>query len=357
MSTQAQHSSSPLPRPGAPAEVLLVALDNPLVHAFTQVASAVGLPIRHFGTRADATRYLEGAPAVTDQGGSRDEVGATAPFSRVEVDGVSLAYNDEGRGPVVVCLHATGHGARDFEQTRAQLKSDYRVIAVDWPGHGRSSHDTQPHGMHRYADLLEGFLTKLGITECAIIGNSVGGGAALIYAARHPERVRGIVLENPAGLAPISAAAVAVMKTFTRFFAAGASGASWYPAAFAAYYRALLPLAPAHAQRARIVAAAVESAPALTQAWASFSKPTGDLRELAPMIATPILVLWATGDQLNRLSRAKPALKRFANARIVTLPGGHSPHLEVPDRFEAAVRDFFRELPPVAKRGRKNGTS
>ena len=52
----------------------------------------------------------------------RSAVGATAPWLEITIDGVRLAYNDDGSGPVVVCLHAIGHGAGDFTSLRAHLR-------------------------------------------------------------------------------------------------------------------------------------------------------------------------------------------------------------------------------------------
>jgi len=278
--------------------------------------------------------------------GARDAVGATRPFSCVEVDGVSLTYNDSGseKGFVIVCLHATGHGARDFEGTIRRLGNEHRIIALDWPAQGRSSNDTKPHSMQRYAELLEGFLDKLGITKCVLIGNSVGGGAAVLFAARHPGRVRGLVLENPAGLAPVDAPTGAVMRAVARAFAEGAKGAPWFPPVFAAYYRLILPLPAARAQRTRIIAAAVESAPALAAAWTSFAERAADLRSLVPAVTAPTLVLWAKSDRINVLARSRGAIDMFKHLRFIELPGGHAPHLEVPEAFEGAVRRFLSEL-------------
>ena len=51
---------------------------------------------------------------------ARAAIGAESPWKEVVVDGVRLAYDDEGRGDPLVCLHAVAHGARDFENLRGQ---------------------------------------------------------------------------------------------------------------------------------------------------------------------------------------------------------------------------------------------
>src|SRR5205823_1809781 len=68
------------------------------------------------------SRWGHGRAAYHDLPMLRGEVGAAAPFNEIEVGGVRLAYNDEGYGPAVVCLHAIGHGARDYAGLRLRLR-------------------------------------------------------------------------------------------------------------------------------------------------------------------------------------------------------------------------------------------
>src|SRR5690349_3324580 len=100
----------------------------------------------------------------------RAEVGARQP-QRVNVDGVELAYDDEGSGPAIVCLHAIGHGARDFERLAARLRGRYRVVALDWPGQGRSADDRHPPTAARYEELLRGFLAAAHVERPVLLGN------------------------------------------------------------------------------------------------------------------------------------------------------------------------------------------
>src|SRR5262245_26883537 len=107
----------------------------------------------------EAERRTGGAPHP----GRRAAVGASAPWRSVVVDGVRLTYDDEGSGPALVCLHAIGHGARDFAGLRAALHPRRRVLALDWPGQGSSDDDREPPTASRYAHLLAGFLDAVGI--------------------------------------------------------------------------------------------------------------------------------------------------------------------------------------------------
>ena len=275
----------------------------------------------------------------------RAQLGAAEPHPEVTVGGVRLAYDDEGYGPAIVCLHAVGHGASDFAALRARFRDRHRVIALDWPGHGRSGDDTEPPSIARYSELLRLFLLAARVDKCVLVGNSIGGGAAIAYAVDQPDRVRGLVLENPAGLDPhdlLSGLAIAAM---VRFFEAGERGAVWFPFAFSHYYHLVLPSDAASQQRERIIAAGAEAAALLRQAWASFAEPESDLRGLAPRVEQPVLFAWADRDRFVQLARSQPAINAFPHATLRNFDAGHSPHLEQPEAFFAAVEEFLAQLP------------
>jgi 4,5:9,10-diseco-3-hydroxy-5,9,17-trioxoandrosta-1(10),2-diene-4-oate hydrolase len=280
----------------------------------------------------------------------RHAVGVGSDHKRMTVDGVDLAFEDRGEGQAIVCLHATGHGAGDFVPLRERLGRRYRFVSLDWPGQGRSGDDLVPASAQRYAVLLAGFLDALGIEAPILLGNSIGGAAAIRFAAEHPARPRALVLADPGGLIEVNAFARRFCHLMASFFRAGANGARWYPTAFAAYYRVVLRAPAAHAQRARIIAAARETAPVLTQAWESFGAPEADLRELAASVRCPVLFTWAKQDQIVSYARSKAGIARFPNQRVALLKGGHAAFLEDLDAFLAAFDDFAASLPPAPAR-------
>jgi len=294
---------------------------------------------------ASPPRVVALAVGDTSRSLRRHAVGASDARRYAIVDGVRLAYDDVGRGPTVVCLHAIGHGASDFARLAGRLADRHRVLALDWPGQGWSDPDRSPPSARRYAELLAGVLAALDAGPIVLVGNSIGGAAAIEYAARHPAQVRGLVLANPGGLDAFDVVKRVACGMMARFFRAGARGARWFPTAFGAYYRsAVLMRAPAAAQRARIVASAAEIAPILADAWAGFARSESDLRPLAPRIGCPVLFTWATRDRFVQLGRSRPAIGTFPQARVVKLPAGHAPQLETPEPFEAEVESFLATL-------------
>lgn len=277
---------------------------------------------------------------------ARDALGAGRTAHRLMAGGVPLAVKRTGTGPPVICLHATCHGARDFERFGELVKDGFEVIAVDWPGQGSSADDVEPASATRYASMIGEVMDALDVQEGILLGNSIGGAAAIMFAHAHPDRVRGLVLCNPGGLIALDAGTRRAINMMVRFFAAGERGARWFGSAFAAYYRLLvLPSRAARAQRRRIVAAGYETAPVLRQAWESFAAPEADIRHLARDLDVPVWFAWARGDRILPLARCRETIEQMPTATLTTFRGGHAPFLERPRQFARAFRKFASGLP------------
>lgn len=262
----------------------------------------------------------------------------------VMVDGVSLAVRRSGHGSPVICLTALGHDAEDYGPLVDRLGDRFELIRIEWPGHGRSAGDAQPADARRYAQLLAGVLEMLDVSAPILIGNSIGGAAALIHTASGGP-VRGLVLCNSGGLVKVSADVAALCRLFSSVFAAGARGAPWYPALFAAYYRLVLPSPAAAIQRRRIIARAREIAGVLSEGWASFGRADADLSSQAAAVTVPVWVAWARRDRVIPLSRCRDSIARFPDARLTLFDGGHTAFLEDPDAFADAFAAFAADLP------------
>jgi pimeloyl-ACP methyl ester carboxylesterase len=282
---------------------------------------------------------------VRDHGSEfRSAVGAQEPRLTTVVDGVTLAYTDSGgTGGTIICLHAIGHGARDFQDLTRRMALDYRVIALDFPGQGNSGEDSHPASGTRYTRLLEGFMDNLRIHSAVLLGNSIGGATAVRYAYLHPERIQALVLCDSGGLQPSTAVGRAFAAAFVQFFAAGRRGAWWYQRAFDNYYQRVLIRETAQEQRERIVRAAYETAPIVEQAWRSFSRPEENLNAILPGIKCSVLLAWARQDFVLPLKDAKSSFQRFPNHQLEVFEGGHAAFLEDPDHFEQSLRTFFKK--------------
>ncbi len=285
---------------------------------------------------------------------ARSNVGVEAPFQLFQAAGATLAVSRRGAGLPVLCLSATGHGGRDFVPLAERIEHrGFQVITVDWPGHGNSPDVPlhQPVSASFYAEILSDLIPQLSPPPVAplIIGNSIGGAAAIRLAHRRPELVGALVICNAGGLADLSWTARAVIRLMVRFFESGARGAVWFPAAFALYYRLVLQQPVSAAQRARIVRASRELAPLLSRAWDSFQRPEEDVRDLVAQVEARILWAWAKDDKIVAWNRSKAAALTAPNCQFLLFPGGHSPFLEAPDAFAKAFVEFAKTLPCTSR--------
>lgn len=272
-----------------------------------------------------------------------EQTGVPSGSPSLLCDGVSLAFSRHGKGQPMVCLHAIGHGGGDFAALISALQHQFELICIDWPQQGRSGADSQPASAQRYAQLLELALQQLDIQNPIIIGNSISGAAAILYAAKQP--VRALVLCDSGGLVPINWITRTFVNFFMLFFQAGTRGMRGFPYLFGLYYRFMILPSPAAAvQRQHIIDSAYEIAPVLRNAWYSFKQPEADLRAVAAGLDIPIWCAWAKQDRVIPLWMCRPAIKQLKHARLSTFTGGHSAFLEQPEAFVAGLRDFISTL-------------
>ncbi|HEX4146377.1 MAG TPA: alpha/beta hydrolase [Pirellulales bacterium] len=108
----------------------------------------------------------------------------------------SLNVAMTGDGPPLVLLHGVLRAWQDFANVLASLSSQHQLLAVDFRGHGRSA----PAAAYRVVDYVSDTVELLrhGLDRPAVLlGHSLGAMVALAAAAELPDRVRGVILEDP----------------------------------------------------------------------------------------------------------------------------------------------------------------
>ncbi|MCB0562062.1 MAG: alpha/beta hydrolase [Phaeodactylibacter sp.] len=115
-------------------------------------------------------------------------------------DELEIAYFDEGKGQeVILFIHGLGSYAPAWKKNMEALKNNYRCIAIDLPGYGKSSKGKYEASMSYYATVVKEFLHALGIEKATLAGHSMGGQIAITAALAYPELVERLVLVAPAG--------------------------------------------------------------------------------------------------------------------------------------------------------------
>jgi pimeloyl-ACP methyl ester carboxylesterase len=124
----------------------------------------------------------------------------TPPGARdvfVEANGLRLHLLDwGGEGQPILCIHATGFLAALWHPVAVALATRARVLGLDLRGHG-DSEGGDSYWWSVFPDDVGGALSALDLGPAVLVGHSVGGAAAALCAARHPELVRGLVLVDP----------------------------------------------------------------------------------------------------------------------------------------------------------------
>jgi 3-oxoadipate enol-lactonase len=251
-----------------------------------------------------------------------------------------LHYETAGTGAPVLLLHGFATDLHVWDAQVAALASRYRIIRYDMRGFGRSAAPSAPY---THADDLKSLVDRFGIERAALVGLSLGGGAAINFAIAYPDLVRGLVVVDPVlggfrWSADFTAAQAAIRA------AALDSGVEAARARWLSLPIFTLALAnPASADRIRALVGAYSGWHWLNpDPGRPFTPPAiGRLGE----IRAPTLIVVGELDTPDFQAIAATLEHGIAGAKKVTLPGvGHLANLEAPDRFNDIVLTFLAEV-------------
>lgn len=134
---------------------------------------------------------------------SNIETRVEAPFT-VKGPAGNLYVDDGGTGGIpVIFVHSFGGSTAHWQNQLQHLRSSRRAIAFDLRAHGQSdssaSYDYQAASL---ANDIAAVADSLHLDKFILVGHSMGGSAAINYAAKHPERVAGLLLTGTPGKTP-----------------------------------------------------------------------------------------------------------------------------------------------------------
>ncbi|WP_257144069.1 alpha/beta fold hydrolase [Bacillus sp. AFS002410] len=114
--------------------------------------------------------------------------------SKVELQNLTIAYKDQGKGKTIVLIHGFMGSHAYWEKVIPKLAENYRVIAIDLPGHGESTSIKEEHSIEDYADVMKDLLDQLNISQITMFGHSLGGYVTLAFAERYERYLNGFSL-------------------------------------------------------------------------------------------------------------------------------------------------------------------
>jgi 4,5:9,10-diseco-3-hydroxy-5,9,17-trioxoandrosta-1(10),2-diene-4-oate hydrolase len=267
-----------------------------------------------------------------------------------DVPGTRLHYHDTGTGSPLVLLHGGGPGASawsNFGRNVPVFAQRHRVLAVDQPGFGRSvTEGIVGNYFTHSAEALKALLDELGVETVDLVGNSLGGGTAVRFALRYPERAGRLVLMGPGGLT-VNVFAPDPTEGVKRI---GEFAADPTPERLATFLRTLVfnqKLVTDELIAERFAAASDPRALAALAAFGkSFYDPDtfedGMLWREAHRLRNEVLLIWGREDRVNPLDGALMALKMIRKVQLHVFSGcGHWAQLEKFDEFNRLAMDFL----------------
>lgn len=269
----------------------------------------------------------------------------------VSVEGHRMHCLTAGKGPSLVLLQGLLAPADAWSPCLPRLAEESAVYAVDSLCVGKSERvPGLDAGLSAQADRMAEFMSGAGIGCADIVGTSHGGAVAIMLAARHPERVRSLVLHAPAN--PFST----LSDSLVRFYRTP-------PGRWFAHRVPYLPLKMQELALTRMygknvpvrrealenymgslrIPGTVQHVLRILDCWFS------DMRELGSVLEklsdVPILLVWGTQDRAVSLESGRKLQKMLHRSEIVVLPGvGHLPHDEAPLLFADTINSFLRRI-------------
>lgn len=274
--------------------------------------------------------------------GSKLRPGTVGPIERahnfVASRGELIYYETAGRGEAVVLCHGAGGNHIAWYQQVPVFARSYQVITWDQRGFGRSTSKAEAAGPAEAVNDLRAILDALGIHRAHLIGQSMGGWAALGFAVAYPERVRSLVLADTIGGIYTPEIRKAV-DAYLAQAAATPNPESLPLGQHPALHDSLLRRDPARAFLYQELSL-LNAAPAL---GGVLQKNTSYAPEALAALRCPVLFVVGSHDRIFPPPMIREAAALVPHARVVEIPGaGHSPYFEKPEAWNGIVLPFLR---------------
>jgi len=242
----------------------------------------------------------------------------------LEAAGLRLRYLALGEGDSVpvLLLHGFGADLNTWMFTQPALAEGRRVIALDLPGHGGSAKQVDQAGSQSLAAVIDQALNALGVERAHLVGHSMGGGIAIAFALRQPERVATLSLIASASLGPeINAAFIdGFVRATRRREAMEVLGLLVHDPALVS--RTMVEDVLRYKRLDGVPAALT----AIAEEWFPGGRQHADLGDAVAALKLPVQILWGREDRIIPVAHAEALASRLP-VHILEQTG-HLPHME-----------------------------
>jgi len=266
-------------------------------------------------------------------------------------DGVRLHYLEAGDGMPVVLLPGWTQPATGFARQLAAFSDSFRCLALDFRGHGKSDRPSHGYRVSRLARDCLDLLDHLRLDDTVLLGHSAGCVVIWSFIDLFGEdRVRALVLcDEPITFLKRPGWSEAECRSYGTSAdgnealaqAAAIAGPNGEQALREFLSSEFSPDCP-EAEVARVIENSLRM-PREAAAELMLSVMQADFRDLLPLIRRPTLCVGGKRSHLG--PEAMPWIaSRIREARLVMIDAPHFVHLERPDEFNAAVREFLHQI-------------
>jgi 3-oxoadipate enol-lactonase len=255
-----------------------------------------------------------------------------------------MSYREFGEesGDPLVLLHAFPLDSRMFEPQTKALAGLRRLITPDYPGFGRSPRAPAQPDVRYYAEGVRGLLDRLGLERVVLGGVSMGGYVVFECLRLFPQRISGLILANTRP-EPDSEEMRENRKEMARRVADEGVGVLVELQMGRLLARSTLENNEEVVEKVR--AMILESNPNGVVAALGAMRERPDSTPLLGKIEVPTLVIGGEEDAISSPEVMGAMAEKIPDSRHVTLPGvGHLSNLEAPEDFNAALKEFLREI-------------
>lgn len=245
--------------------------------------------------------------------------------------------------PWITMVHGASQHSGLFGAQVEAFKTDYRLLLVDLPGHGRSSACPGPYGIAEYARSVLAAMRAAGIGRTHFWGTHTGAGIGLLLAAQHSQLIASLVLDGailPGVDLPYVTAMLARARKTAREQGVQAARDEWFRDS---RWFDVIRARPAEC-RAKEHWELIAGFPGRPWLDSSAAEPVASIRTALERIAQPVLLVNGEHDVEDFIRVADELESVLADVRRVTVPGaGGFPLWEFPAQVNALVRQFLSE--------------
>lgn len=243
----------------------------------------------------------------------------------------------------LVLIHGFAADKDNWLRFSRHLSNDYQVIALDLPGFGDSDHPAGSYDVGTQAERLASILEAMGIDKAHVLGNSMGGHIAALYAARYPQRVSSLALFDNAGIdAPHKSELFQLLES-------GAANPLVVrsPQDFQRLLQFVFVAPPylPESLKQYLAEQSMANAAHYDQVFQQLVERYFPLEPELPKIQAPTLLLWGRQDRVLDVSSIDVMQPLLAKPSVVIMDNvGHAPMLERPEESALHYRRFLDSL-------------